>query len=205
MTVSEDELTYAHLLRRLDAKGRTVSELASFPYSLNATRIRGGAAVVTGPTHYEAALQLAKLSDGLFAYGYSAEYGITVMNDAGEVLKRFRKEEPAPRFTAEERQVFKRAPLPSQKPYFFNLLSDSLGRIYVQRNNAFGRVEVEVREKEVDVFDREGRFLYQTRLPANTRVIRDGYLYCFEVNEDEGMEYVKRYKITNWSGIARMK
>jgi hypothetical protein len=119
------------------------------------------------------------------------------------ILHRFRKPETPPRFTAEERRRFKS--VPEKKPYFFDLLTDSLGRIYVQRNMAFGKVSIEVRDKEVDVFDPTGRFLYRTRLPANTRVIRDGRLYCWEVNEAEGMEYIKRYRIRNWDRIVQTK
>ena len=70
---------------------------------------------------------------------------------------------------------------------------------------AFGKVSIEVRDKEVDVFDPTGRFLYRTRLPANTRVIRDGRLYCWEVNEAEGLEYIKRYRIRNWDRIVQTK
>ena len=54
----------------------------------------------------------------------------------------------------------------------------------------------------VDVFSPEGYFIYTTALPPNTHVIKDGYLYSFSVDFDEGQESVIRYKIKNW---AQMK
>jgi hypothetical protein len=40
-----------------------------------------------------------------------------------------------------------------------------------------------------------------TKLPPYTYVIKDGFLYAYVVDEEEGMEYVKRYKIKNWEQI----
>jgi hypothetical protein len=75
-------------------------------------------------------------------------------------------------------------------------LTDDLGRIYVQRNKTWAE-EGNV-QKQIDVFSKEGYFLYQTKLPKNTRVIRNGYVYALEEDEEE---YVKRFRIRNWDSI----
>jgi len=40
-------------------------------------------------------------------------------------------------------------------------------------------------------------------LPANTCVIKDGFLYAYKIDEDKAMEYVKRYRIKNWDQIKK--
>jgi hypothetical protein len=197
---SEDEMTYTHALCRIDSGGSIISKIAEHPFYLFAQRLSSDAISVR-TTRYELGLRLAKIAKETFAFGYSGMYEITLIDGDGKVLHRFRRDERPPQFTAEERLRLKI--VPEKKPHFFELLTDSLERIYVQRNMAYGKIMVEVRDKEVDVFDRTGRFLFRTRLPANTRVIRDGLLYCWELNEEEGMEYVKRYRILNWDRIVR--
>jgi len=74
----------------------------------------------------------------------------------------------------------------------------------IQKNVWKGEIgygPLDIMDKDVDIFSQDGYFLYRTNLPPNTSVIKDGFLYTREVNEDEGMEYVKRYKIKNWDLI----
>jgi len=63
-----------------------------------------------------------------------------------------------------------------------------------------GKIEYEDGVK-VDIFSPEGYYLYRSSLPPNTIIIKNGFLYTRELDEDEGMEYVKRYKIKNWEQI----
>jgi hypothetical protein len=88
-------------------------------------------------------------------------------------------------------------PLPEYKPYFYALFVDDLGRIYVQRNQADWHVEENV-QKDIDIFSKDGYFLYRTKLPKDTYVIRNGYVYCCEVGDEE---IIKRYRIKNWEAM----
>jgi len=54
---------------------------------------------------------------------------------------------------------------------------------------------------KVDIFSDDGYFLYEATLPPCTWVIKNGFLYTYALDEDEGMEYVKRYRIKNWEQI----
>ena len=56
-------------------------------------------------------------------------------------------------------------------------------------------------EKQVDTFSKEGCFLYEASLPPNTCVIKNGFLYTQDLDEEKGMEYVMRFKIINWDQI----
>lgn len=200
-TASGNELTYTHALCKINSKGDVVKTYAEYPYNLYAFKVRGGAATAVLVTNYELSIQLAKLNRNTYVYGYSDKYEINVINDKGMILYKIEKEEPIAKYTDEEKRKFGKYPVPERKPYFFNIIVDSQERIYIQRNNCFGDIEYEKWKKKVDVFSKEGRFLYRTELPPNTRVIRNGLLYCYEMNEDAGMEFVKRYKIKNWDQI----
>jgi hypothetical protein len=50
----------------------------------------------------------------------------------------------------------------------------------------------------VDIFSKDGYYLYKTILPKQTRVIKIGYLYTLEVEDDK---LVKLFKIKNWDKI----
>ena len=150
-------------------------------------------------TGYELSLKLTKLASSTFIYGYSKEYELNVINSEGQLLYKIRKDEPYPKFTSKEKREFRRIPLPEYKPYIFSILADSEGRIYVQRNRQTWK-EPDVNMK-VDIFSTDGYFLYAATLPPCTWVIKDGFLYTYTLDEDEGMEYIKRYKIKNWEQI----
>jgi hypothetical protein len=66
------------------------------------------------------------------------------------------------------------------------------------RENKHKEIEKDVTEKKVDIFSKDGYYLYKTTLPKHTHVIKNGYLYAREVEDDE---LVKRYKIKNWNQI----
>jgi len=56
-------------------------------------------------------------------------------------------------------------------------------------------------EKQVDIFSKDGYFLYEASLLPNTCVIKDGFLYTWDLDEEEGMEYGVRFKIKNWKQL----
>ncbi len=85
------------------------------------------------------------------------------------------------------------------QPFYYSIFSDNKGRIYVQTNKTWR--EEGVKLKEVDIFSKDGYFLYKTTLPIDTYVIKNGYLYAYVMDEDKGDELVKRFRIKNWDKI----
>lgn len=149
-------------------------------------------------TGHELDLQFDLMNERFLVFGYSKEYELTIADLAGKVVNRIRKDGPYPKFTAKEKEkkIFKLIPLPEFKPYFYTIYTDEMDRIYVQRNKTMQ--EEGNFQKEIEVFSRDGYFLYRTKLPKYTHVIRNGYLYALEVNDDE---IVKRFKIKNWAAL----
>lgn len=83
-------------------------------------------------------------------------------------------------------------------PYFNLILTDNIGRIYVKR------IQSPLEEKdfiECDIFNKDGYYLYKTKFPKQPEVIKNGYYYIIEVDEETGLEIVRRYKIQNWEKI----
>lgn len=201
----DKELTNIHVLCQLDDQGELLHSFAEYPYTSLKRRVSGG--VFSTSTGYELAVHMAVLDQKKFVYGYSKEYELNVMNLEGLLLCRIRMDQPRPQFSSEEQREYKRLkfPVPESKPYFFSILSDTEGRIYVQRNKTEegirGYGPIDTTEKEVDIFSPDGYYLYRSSLPPNTNIIKNGYLYTRELDEEQGMEYVKRYRIKNWEQI----
>ena len=55
--------------------------------------------------------------------------------------------------------------------------------------------------KEVDIFSKDGIYLYKATIPKDTYIIKSGFLYAYEVEDDT--EVVNRYRIKNWDLIKK--
>jgi hypothetical protein len=159
---------------KVDSNGEIVSTYASFP-----------------------------IDDETFLYGFSKEYEFNVIDKEGNSFFKIKKDEPNHAYPSSERKRLSKLiekpgiifNPPSYIPFFYSLLIDSEKRIYVQTN--YFRHEPDA-NREVDIFSKDGYYLYKTKLPHYTRIIKNGYLYALALNGDEE---VKRYKIKNWDQI----
>jgi len=200
---SDEDLTSYHSLFRINKEGKTQSVLARFPYTLHMERREGG--TLSRSTGYELSIYAAPLAGNSPIYGYSKDYELVVLGPDDKKLLVIRTDEPRPEFTSAEKAVFGSMPVPKFKPYFFGLLTDSEGRIYVQKNTntkgkrGYGPIATE--DKLFDVFSGEGRFLFRTALPPNTCVIRGDLVYTYYVDEEQGLEYAQRFRIKNYADL----
>jgi hypothetical protein len=196
----EENPRVTQALARLDSKGEI--RLLSREYFLYALE-KVGEGWTANNTAFDPELYLSRIDEKSYVYGYSKAYELNVIDQEGKVLYRIKRNGPKPVFTAEESIAFRNWGFPDSKPYFFGLFTDSKGRIYVQRNITKGILNA-VQEKtgrEVDIFSKDGQMLYTSILPPNTCEIRDGLLYAYAVNEVNGLETVKRYRIKNWEDM----
>lgn len=203
---SEEDLTSENILCRVDDKGEMLDSIAIFPLTRLARRMSGGRTFSTS-TGNELTMHLASLDSETFVFGYSEKYVLSVIDRKGEMLYRFKREDPEPEFSSEEQSMYKKMkfPVPDHKPYFYGIFSDSAGRIYVQRNKTQeiirGYGPFEKIPKRVDIFGKDGYFLYESILPPNTWAIKGGFLYTRDLDEEEGTEYVVRFRVKNWGAI----
>ena len=197
-TVSDEEISKA--ICKVNCNGEILESFVKVPYEMNYKR--EGEMVTVGSLAYAYDLILTKIEDRSYVYGYSKEYELKIIDDQGNLFYKIQKDEPSQGFTASEKRKYgKVRELPPHKPFFYSLITDSKGRIYVQRNRTRGE-DFNV-NREVEIFSKDGYFLYKSTIPRGTYIINDGYIYAYVMNEDTGEELVKRYRIKNWNQIKK--
>lgn len=156
----------------------------------------------------------ARSRDSLY-YGYALDYLIHVVDGEARELFAFSKAEKSKDITGEEADLTRKegiwawdgrgdpktAPLdlPDHRPYFSRLLSDDLGRLYVVRFRPI--TEKAVTSSEVDVFSKDGYYLYRMTWPFVPQVIKGGCLYEVRQDEDAGLTRIIRHRIRNWADL----
>ncbi len=176
----EKELTAHHAFCKIGADGKVSNTFGRYVYNLHMGHEGGGTFAYT--TGYEFSVFVRRIDAGSFVFGYSKDYALTIVDTEGKPLRRFEKAGPKPAFTPVELKSFGRREVPEQKPYFFALLTDSEGRTYVRREvleGVRGRGPVDLKPVEVEVFGRDGRYLFKTVVPPNTGQIENGLLYAY--------------------------
>lgn len=207
---SDAELKSEQILCRINDKGEVINTIAEFPYPTLMRRTNTGATFSTS-TGFELSVYMAVLDSEKWIYGYSKSYELVVTDREGKQLYIIRKDSPKPKFTSEEQSYYKKIdfPVPEFKPYFYLILTDSKGRIYVETNKAEDGIRgygpIDTTPKEVDIFSSDGYYLYKAILPSNTTVIKNGYLYTFDFDEETVVESIRRFKIKNWDQIKAVK
>ncbi len=194
-TLSESSQTKS--VCKANLGGEIVETYAEFPYNQFMQRFSetGVFSVITG---WEKDVLITKINNQTFVYGHSGNYNLNVIDKNGQLLYKIKKDEPLRKIPAKRRDKLKKSNLGEYQPFYYLIFTDSEGRIYVQTNKT--RHEEDVTKKEVDIFSKDGYYLYKTTLPIYTHFIKNGCLFAREI-EDE--ELVKRFKIKNWDQIKK--
>lgn len=193
---------------QVNAQGETVKTISSFPYGATFTT---SGDITWGVSHgYIHDLQITKIDDRTFCYGYSENYELNIINIQGKPLFKIQKEEPRHPIIEKEkdkiRGQFERIPedvrkaiqFPEHRPFFGSIFSDDKGRIYVNRIRSPLDEEKGIK---CDIFSKEGYYLYRTTFTHWPQVIKEGYFCTITTSEESGEERVKRFLIKNWEEI----
>ena len=211
-----------HFIKKVNFKGKVEKFFAEIPFIIarisliqttdRATAYKMGYFFNHG---YEYDLFISKVDNHTFLYGHSKEYELIVVDKTGDVLFKIRKSESPQEITASEKERITdrirmevsrpgitipelKLKFPKHKPFFFSLVTDGQGRIYVTRN----LIELGVsRNNEYDVFSKDGLYLYRAYKNYYPYVIKDGCIYTCLSDEETGEEFVKRFRIKNWDKI----
>jgi hypothetical protein len=162
---------------------------------------------------YTGGIRYCRRSADSLYYGFSLEYRVHVVDGDGRALLVFSKPENAMPITSEEadatrekgnfiwsgRGDARKADLgmPDHRPFFSNFLSDDVGRLYVIRFKTI--LERDTPARDIDVFSKDGLYLYRLAWPFIPQVIKGGFLYEVRQDEDKGLTSIIRHRITNWS------
>lgn len=86
---------------------------------------------------------------------------------------------------------------PPHKPFFKDLLCDEKGRIYVVRVKSFFDKN---KNEIVDIFNKDGQYLYKTTFPYFPRYIKNGYVIAIDRDEEDRV-IIKKLIIKNYDQI----
>lgn len=217
---SDDEGSKKYLVK-YDREGKIIQRIAEFS-DVQAVQSRdsSGMAVFFKAYHqYNYWPYLFPVSEKQFIYAYPSDYVITKISYGGEVGMKIEKNEPPKLITKAEKDFIvnriekayerrgRKPPrevveascqFPSHRPYFYGMIVDDVGRIYVRIAPSVldesGRVEL-------DVFSRDGYYLYKTYLSFSPEIITHGLLYDVFTSEDTGEIKIKRYRVMNWDQL----
>ncbi len=195
LTLSEIELSKT--LCKLDTRGKVLNNFAKFPYDIFFQKRGEMEAVVSYPYAHD--LFMSKIDEKKIVYAYSRDYELNIIDSDGILIYKIKKDATPQIFSVKERRQHKRFNVPPHKPFFYSIFTDSYGRIYVQKNRTHG-LDFKI-NREVDIFSKDGYYLYKSTIPRGTYIIKDGYIYVYVMDENKGDEIVKRYQIKNWDQI----
>jgi hypothetical protein len=158
--------------------------------------------------HVSACLRSA---DSLY-YGFDQDYKVHVVDQEGRPLFAFTKAERPMPISAEEKALTRKEGIftwegqgdpkdtdlgmPSHRPFWSKFISDDEGRLYVVRFLTI--LEKDRTTRDVDVFSRDGIYLYRTTWPFLPQVIKGGFLYEVRQDENVGLTRIVRHRIKNW-------
>jgi hypothetical protein len=162
---------------------------------------------------------LFPISEEHFVYAYPSDYVLTAVNSTGEARLKIEKDEPPQPISRAEKdfiinrieEAYERrgrepprdvveasCQFPPHRPFFYGMTVDGAGRIYVRKARSVldesGRVEL-------DIFSKDGYYLYKAFLSFNPDIIMDGFLYDVFISEETGEVRIKRYKVKNWDKL----
>ncbi|NTU52024.1 MAG: 6-bladed beta-propeller [Candidatus Aminicenantes bacterium] len=153
-------------------------------------------------------------ADSLY-YGFDQDYMVHVVDQEGRPLFAFSKADKPVPISAEEialtrkEGIFSRERfgegdpgktdlgLPGHRPFWSKFVSDKEGRLYVIRFKPI--TEKDITSSDVDVFSKDGYYLYRMTWPFVPQVIKGGFLYEVRQDEEAGLTKVIRHRIKNWS------
>jgi hypothetical protein len=191
-TVTLEERSKA--LCKINPKGEIFSYFVKFPWEILVEKREMGIGVGYIET-YE--LLMSIIGGRKIVYGYSKDYELNVIDFEGQPILRMKKDAIPRPFPKEQVQRYKKigAKIVPYRPFFYAVLTDSKNRIYVQKNGI--RIDNPQVINEIDIFSEDGYYLYESVIPRRTRLIRDGFLYAYDLEKDK----IIRYRIKNWDQI----
>jgi len=163
---------------------------------------------------YSNRLAFETLTAETFVYGFSEEYKINLADADGRTILAIVKEEKPLSISGKEKSETQKSGVyawigtddktlnsdafPEHRPFFGRFFTDDVGHIYVVRTGSI--LEKDAPQK-IDVFSKEGYYLYRMSWASFPSVIKAGFLY--EVREDkETNEFrIIRYRIKNWASM----
>lgn len=200
-----------------DSVGKRLKILATFP---NPRVVPAGGIALGAKNSWAFYLSFCPITEKIGVYGFSSEYKLYLIDSSGNIVSIIEKEEiPEPPTKKDKERVIddeieflkkhgmlipkneieKAYPFPPHKAFFYGLMTDDLGNIYVSKISTIKK------ELSWDFFNPKGYYLYKVimkELPS-PRLIKNGCIYAISMDKETGYFKVKRYRIKNWDQIKK--
>ena len=195
--------------------GKTQNKLASFP--IKKLRMKGNIPVgASNP--FAPILFFRPHGEERGVYGFSAEYGLFVIDSMGHTVCIIEKKESPQSLTRNEKkqaidreldflrsrrfnisrtEIEKAYDFPIYKPFFSGMIIDEQGNIYLMRldEDPDGK-----KKYHYDYFSKDGYYLYRIVMDRKLfpQAIANNCVYAAHENEEKGYFEIKKYRIKNW-------
>ena len=217
---SDDEGSKKYLIK-FDTDGKVIERIAEFSdvKTVQSKDNKGTTYAFKAYHQYNYWPYLFPISEKKFIYAYPSDYVITTVSRTGEVSLKIEKDEPLKQISRSEKdfiinrieEAYERrgrkpprdvveasCQFPPHRPFFYGMIVDDAGRIYIRKARS---VLDESNRVELDIFSKDGYYLYKVFLSFNPEIIKDGFLYDIFTSEETGEVKIKRYRIKNWDQI----
>jgi hypothetical protein len=162
---------------------------------------------------YSNSILLSPLAADLFCYGFSENYRIYVADAEGRTAYIIAKDEKPQSISGKEKDETKKSGVflwmgegakenavffPEHRPFFSRISSDDAGRLYVVKS---GSILEKDAPRQVDVFSKDGIFLYRMTWSFLPAEIKAGFFYEVHTDKETGEITIVRHKIVNWTAM----
>jgi hypothetical protein len=208
---------------KLDEEGNVIATMAEFADVRAVQSNTDGGSTMTFKAYHQynywPYLYQDPTNQNNFVYAYPSEYKVFCTNAIGE-LSLVIERDIAPRLISkEEKTAIKEnirgltekrgiqisddvleaaCQFPPHRPFFNRIIMDEAGRIYVRQARSVLDPESEI---QLDIFSKNGLYLYRASLPFAPDLIHRGLLYDVFTSQETGEVEIKRYRITNWNEL----
>lgn len=205
-TSKRQEKEYVVSLSFISSTGEPEATIATYPDQISKI-IEGQIAKFSHG--YEYRLFTSAIGPQTFVYGNSSNYELNIIDSTGKILFKIQKESPLLPISKKEkdavREKFRDSPInnvnnipfPKHKPHYGYILSDGDWIFVMRYKSPQDQREVWT----VDIFNKQGYYLYKSTLPVKPRLIKNGFVYLIDSSDESGNVRVKRYTIKNWNQI----
>ncbi|TET66647.1 MAG: 6-bladed beta-propeller [Candidatus Aminicenantes bacterium] len=205
---------------KLSSEGKLIKTCTEFSEHKTVRKKSGESFVFFRAYHsYTHRLLLTALDSKTFSYVDTSKYEIFVIDKDGDLISKIQADEKSHSITQSEKDhiigqleekisrsgrkwpkgmLEEACAFPSSRPFFLGMIADDLQRLYLWRVKS---VLDESEEQIFDVFSKDGYFIYRIKMAFLPELVKNGYLYNIEDDDDTGEVFIKRYKIKNWKQI----
>lgn len=205
---------------KLNSEGKLIKECAEFSdqksVQIKSEEASGSFKAIHA---YTPGLLLTAIDEQTFVYTQTLRYEIFVIDNNCNVILKIQADEKPQSITRSEKDhiigqleehlsrrgskwpkgVLEEAcDFPSSRPFFRGITTDDLQRLYLWRVKS---ILDESEEQIFDVYSKDGYFIYRIKMAFLPELVKNGYLYNIEEDDNTGEVFIKRYKIKNWKQI----